>query len=100
MRLWLTRDSDVDGNLMPYVDVWLQRPKLSECGPLVCYISDDGDLTWHVISLDLDESLRHFNTYPRSTRSILVVDRKSPEEAAARKRYLRELQLTLKKDPR
>lgn len=84
MNLWLTVDSDLDGVTMPYVDVWVDRPRKTTAGRCVAYTSADGQLTHHVVSLPRQIAELEFGTVPDNPRQVIRVGRgHRPAESVA-----------------
>lgn len=82
MTYWLTRDSDVEGNLDETVDVWLARPtRRSLPGGLgAVWICDDimvdtstGDAPSRYASWTLAQCLRACYVYPDNDRESIKV---------------------------
>lgn len=81
MNFWLSIDTDADGTPMPYVDVWSEQPKGTRADKYIAFVSQDGQLTTHLVSLSRATALDEFGTAPDNPRQIIRVGRRLPTQA-------------------
>lgn len=80
--IWVVRDFD-QGQVMPYVSVWSQRPVLRDEGTRRVWLSPTGDLRCWIGSLWIADAVLILGTVPDDDRQVIVMDR---EPARVRKK--------------
>ncbi len=74
-KIYIVRDSNVDGVLFNWVSVWTEKPSRMRCEEGAIWRRGQG-LEGYVESLWIEDAVKRYRTMPDDDRQMIVLDAK------------------------